>query len=235
MKFQLLVIVATLAWTGLCAVNEPCIGEGGKPGMFSLSSMLAWHHYETNALNSGVCIEASKCTSSGGKSISNACPKDAKDVKCCTKPTCGTGDNKGKGNCSWQSDCAGSSISNQCPGPAQMKCCLSSGNGFGGYSSPKIPPVGACKRVAVDGAGKIVKQFPGRVRQVFCTRDCKPGDRPSDHCTGKATDMMCSDGGGVSFFSLAIFFFLHLIHLSHPRPFSPSTSCPCFLLFPKPP
>jgi hypothetical protein len=78
-----------------------------------------------------------------------------------------------------------------------MKCCLNSAEGFGGYSDPKIPPVGACKRVAVDGAKKIVEQFPGRVRQVYCIRDCKPGDRPSDHCDGKATDMMCSDAGGV--------------------------------------
>jgi hypothetical protein len=33
---------------------------------------------------------------------------------------------------------------------------------------------------------------------VFCIRDCAcPGT--SDHCCGLATDMMCSDAGGVSF------------------------------------
>jgi hypothetical protein len=78
-----------------------------------------------------------------------------------------------------------------------MKCCSSSATGFGGYGAPAIPSVGACKSVAVSGAQKVVAAWPGRVRQIYCTRDCAcPGT--SDHCCGKAIDFMCSDGGGVS-------------------------------------
>lgn len=58
--------------------------------------------------------------------------------------------------------------------------------------------MGACKKVAVDGAKKVVAQFPGRVREIGCVRDCACGSNPSsDHCCGKATDLMCSDAGGV--------------------------------------
>ncbi|MBE3046088.1 hypothetical protein IMZ48_26825 [Candidatus Bathyarchaeota archaeon] len=78
-----------------------------------------------------------------------------------------------------------------------MQCCSSAEDGFGGYEAPKVPEVGACKAVAVEGAQKIVAQFPGRTREIFCTRDCEDGST-SEHCTGKAMDMMCADGGGVS-------------------------------------
>ena len=88
-------------------------------------------------------------------------------------------------------------MTGQCPGPSQFKCCSSTATGFGGYSAPSIPAVGACKSVAVNGAKAIVAAWPGRVREIGCVRSCAcPGD--SDHCCGKATDMMCSDGGGVS-------------------------------------
>ncbi|KAF9764353.1 hypothetical protein IL306_002820, partial [Fusarium sp. DS 682] len=117
------------------------------------------------------------------------------NVKCCSKPRCRNGPS---GNCRWASDCAGSSSpSNLCPGPAAFKCCNSSAPGFGGYLAPRIPTVGACKKVAVDGAKKIVAKFPGRVREIGCKRDC-PCTPDHDHCCGKATDMMCSDSGGVS-------------------------------------
>jgi hypothetical protein len=142
----------------------------------------------------GVCLTTGECSASGGTTITGACPADPSNVKCCSKPSCNNG---ASGNCRWTSDCAGSSASNLCPGPGGFKCCSSSATGFGGYAAPAIPAVGACKQVAVDGARKIVAAFPGRVRQVFCTRDCVcPGT--SDHCCGKATDMMCSDAGGVS-------------------------------------
>lgn len=128
--------------------------------------------------------------------IAGACPADAADIKCCTKASCS---NTSAGNCRWQSDCAGSSVANQCPGPAQMKCCSSAATGFGGYAAPAFPAVGACKAVAVNGAKTLVAAWPGRVRQIYCTRDCAcPGT--SDHCCGKAIDFMCSDGGGVSYY-----------------------------------
>ncbi|KAI1040151.1 hypothetical protein LB505_012357 [Fusarium chuoi] len=75
-----------------------------------------------------------------------------------------------------------------------MKCCSSAATGFGGYSAPTIPAVGACKQVSVNAAKAVVNQFPGRIREIGCKRDCScPGS--SDHCCGLATDFMCSDAG----------------------------------------
>ncbi|KAI8666178.1 hypothetical protein NCS52_00819900 [Fusarium sp. LHS14.1] len=157
--------------SALAASNEPCYGPNGI---------------------AGVCITDAACTSAGGTSISGACPADAANIKCCSKPSCANG---ASGNCRWTSDCAGSSVTNQCPGPGQMRCCSAGGSGFGGYPAPNIPAVGACKQVAVDGAKKVVAAFPGRVREIGCKRDCScPGS--SDHCCGLATDFMCADGGG---------------------------------------
>ncbi|KAL2138128.1 hypothetical protein VTI28DRAFT_7402 [Corynascus sepedonium] len=165
--FALLSATAVLA-----AVNEPCIGSGGR---------------------AGVCLSTSNCASAGGVTTTGACPADAADIMCCTKASC---ENTSAGNCRWQSDCGGTSVSGQCPGPAQMKCCSSTATGFGGYDAPAFPAVGACQAVAVDGAKKVVAAWPGRVRQIYCTRDCDcPGT--SDHCCGKAIDFMCSDAGGV--------------------------------------
>ncbi|KAI6326874.1 hypothetical protein MCOR34_000637 [Pyricularia oryzae] len=48
-----------------------------------------------------------------------------------------------------------------------------------------------------DGADRIVEAWPGRIRRVYCARDCRCGEG-SDHCCGKATDMMCSDAGGAA-------------------------------------
>ncbi|CAP62338.1 uncharacterized protein PODANS_0_1390 [Podospora anserina S mat+] len=169
MQIKSLALFATAA---LAAVNEPCVGSGGR---------------------AGVCVTTSTCSSSGGITIDGACPSDASNVKCCTKASCPNGS---AGNCRWASDCAGSTLTGLCPGPAQMRCCSSSATGFGGYSAPAIPAVGACKAVAVEGAKKVVAAFPGRVRQIYCTRACAcPGT--SDHCCGKAIDYMCSDAGGV--------------------------------------
>jgi hypothetical protein len=137
-------------------------------------------------------VTTSSCSSIGGVTITGACPTDPDNVKCCSKTSCGSG-----GNCRWNSDCAGTRASNLCPGPGSFQCCSSSAQGFGGYSSPTIPAVGACKQKAVNGAKAIVAAFPGWIREIGCIRNCAcPGD--SDHCCGLATDMMCSDAGGVS-------------------------------------
>ncbi|KAL2683014.1 hypothetical protein Neosp_007476 [[Neocosmospora] mangrovei] len=131
-------LVPLLLPSALAASNEPCYGPNGI---------------------AGVCITDAACTSAGGTSISGACPADAANIKCCSKPSCANG---ASGNCRWTSDCAGSSVTNQCPGPGQMRCCSAGGTGFGGYPAPNIPAVGACKQVAVDGAKKVVAAFPGR-------------------------------------------------------------------------
>ncbi|KAH8647864.1 hypothetical protein BX600DRAFT_530854 [Xylariales sp. PMI_506] len=81
-------------------------------------------------------VENGQCTGAGGAPaggsyISNACPGTPNDVKCCTKPTCGSG-----GNCRWTSQCAsGNTISNQCPGPSNFKCCLPASSGGSSSSS----------------------------------------------------------------------------------------------------
>lgn len=170
---SLVTVVAVVGFVG-ATVNEPCYGPSGAEG---------------------VCLTTSACSSGGGSAINGACPWDAADVKCCSKTTCGSGSPQ---NCRWTSDCTGTTVANQCPGPAGFKCCSAGGTGFGGYAAPVIPGVGGCKQVAVDGAKKIVAAWPGRIRQIYCTRDCTCGVDDSDHCCGKATDMMCSDAGGTA-------------------------------------
>lgn len=152
-------------------LDGPCTGKGNAPG---------------------VCVATSKCSSSGGTFISNACPGTPNDVKCCTKTQCSS-----NGNCRWTSSCNGSTVSNQCPGPASFVCCVPQATSGAGYPPPALPLVGACKAKAVSGAGIIVKGNPGKVRQIYCTRKCECGKDPSDHCCGMATDMMCSSAGGV--------------------------------------
>lgn len=204
MKISNLFTLASLAVVSRAATNEPCVGEGGAAGKSpsSQTSVCSTPNtslpppFRSSLLNTaqGVCLGTSACSDAGGTSTVGACPGDAADVQCCTKTKC---DNGESGNCRWQSDCDGEAAEGQCPGPSQMMCCSSDAQGFGGYEPPKVPEVGdACKAVSVEGAQKILDEFPGRVREVFCTRDCEDGNS-SDHCTGKAMDMMCADGGGV--------------------------------------
>lgn len=87
------------------AVDGPCTGAGGAPG---------------------VCISTSSCTSGGGSYISNACPGTANDIKCCVKTSCASG-----GNCRWTSQCSGTTQSGLCPGPSNFKCCTGSSSGGG--------------------------------------------------------------------------------------------------------
>ncbi|EXJ55516.1 hypothetical protein A1O7_08444 [Cladophialophora yegresii CBS 114405] len=148
-------------------VNGACTGSGGAPG---------------------VCISTSSCISAGGKYISGACPGTPEDIKCCNKTACGTGN---KGNCRFTSSCSsGNTETNQCPGPANFKCCMPAGSG------PQLPSTSSgCKQKAIDGAKAIVNAFPGKVKEIGCIRNC---DDPSssDHCTGMATDMMVTEAGG---------------------------------------
>ncbi|KAL8858866.1 MAG: hypothetical protein Q9178_004544 [Gyalolechia marmorata] len=150
-------------------VDGPCTGAGGAPG---------------------VCISTASCSADGGTSITGACPGTPTDIRCCTKTSCGNG-----GNCRFSSQCSTNTLSGLCPGPADFKCCVPGGTSSG-YPTPAIPPVGACKQRAVDGAKKVVAALPGTVRQIYCTRDCAcPGT--SEHCCGLAIDYMCSSAGGV--------------------------------------
>jgi hypothetical protein len=62
-------------------------------------------------------------------------------------------------------------------------------------SGPTLPTTSSgCKQKAIDGAKAIVNAFPGKIKSIGCIRKC---DDPSssDHCTGKATDMVVAEGG----------------------------------------
>ncbi|KAL8941041.1 MAG: hypothetical protein Q9216_002488, partial [Gyalolechia sp. 2 TL-2023] len=152
-------------------VNGPCTGAGGAPG---------------------VCIPTADCTSKGGTHIQFACSGLPADIRCCTKTSCGSG-----GNCRFSSSCSGNTLTGLCPGPTDFKCCVPGTSGGGGtFPPPRIPAVGACKANAVSGAQKTVNAHPGKIREIFCTRDCAcPGS--SEHCCGLAIDFMCSSAGGV--------------------------------------
>ncbi|KAI4193247.1 MAG: hypothetical protein LQ348_002915 [Seirophora lacunosa] len=124
----------------------------------------------------GVCISTADCTADGGTHILNACPGLPDNIRCCTKA---------------------STLTGLCPGPTDFKCCLPGTSPSGGFPAPRIPGVGACKAIAVSGAQKVVNALPGRVREIFCIRDCACSSSSSEHCCGKAIDYMCTSGGGV--------------------------------------
>lgn len=155
----------------------------------------------------GVCVENADCEANGGTAIDGACPWDSATVRCCSKKPCLA--SGAASSCAWKSDCAGSTSSGLCPGGSQVLCCDSLENGQGGYPAPAIPSVGACQQTAVDGAATVSGQFPGRVREIFCTRDCDCSTNPtSDHCCGMAIDFMIADGGGVSDPPLSVLVFV---------------------------
>ena len=123
------------------------------------------------------------------------CPNLPEDIKCCTKPACGASN---AGNCRLTSSCdSGITETNKCPGPDSFKCCMpsSSSGGDDGYPTPTFPSSSSgCKSVAIAGAKTIVEQFPGKVKEIGCIRDCGSGET-SDHCVGMATDLMVGEGG----------------------------------------
>ena len=172
-------------------VNAACTGAGARPG---------------------VCIPTGQCSSGGGTSIVGACPGTPANIRCCTKASCANG-----GSCQWTNQCSGTTQSGLCPGPTNFQCCLAGtgtspnpgGPGVGPFPPPRIPSVGACQLSAVNGARALVAQFPGKVREMGCKRDC-PCPSNSEHCCGLAIDYMCSPAAGVSFFWILV-----------PRPTSP--------------
>lgn len=156
---------------GALAVNDPCTGAGGAPG---------------------VCISTSACANKGGTSISGACPGTPADIKCCSKTMCGT---DSLGNCRFESSCAsGITESGQCPGPSAFKCCMPPGT----IPQPRLPSRSSgCQQVSIDAAKAMIDQFPGVVKRIDCIGDdahCLPTPH-SDHCGGYAVDMMVNVNG----------------------------------------
>lgn len=122
MRAQMLFPAFLFAITAQASVSFPrsvkngeCIGAKGAPG---------------------VCVATTSCTSAGGTYISNACPGTPENIKCCVKTSCGSGGQNG--DCRWTSQCGAgrTTISNQCPGPANFKCCVDAA----GPSTPADPP-----------------------------------------------------------------------------------------------
>lgn len=177
-------------------LNGPCSGAGSAPG---------------------VCISTSSCEAGGGQHILNACPGTPDNIRCCTKASCGTG-----GSCGPTSSCAGTAVAGFCPGPTSFQCCEGGGDSGDapappleeeeeeappapappadagdnpGFAAPKIPAVGDCKAVAVEGAQVISGAFPGRIAEIGCKRACACAKGNSNHCCGLANDLMTSKLG----------------------------------------
>jgi hypothetical protein len=67
-----------------------------------------------------------------------------------------------------------------CPGPANFKCCVNGPSG----QIPKIPE-NKCQRHVIDAGYKILKNFPGYVKVVWCY-----ANKPGEHGKGLALDFM---------------------------------------------
>ena len=75
---------------------------------------------------SGWCTNTSTCTSKGGSYVSNKCPNDPADVKCCRKSVTVNGQS---GRCLATQSCSTSTLSGYCPGGNNVKLCLDGGGG----------------------------------------------------------------------------------------------------------
>ncbi len=142
---------------------------------------------------SGICVATGDCTDKGGSYVDDKCPNDPYNIKCCTNNKCGPDKN---GRCQFtSSSCSGTYISNYCPGADDFKCCVPDGSSGGPYPIPNFPSTSSgCKSTAIAGAKAIVKEFPGKIKEIGCIRSCSDPSS-SDHCTGMATDMMVALGG----------------------------------------
>lgn len=115
----------------------------------------------------GVCVSTGSCAASGGTSTKGFCPNDPADVRCCTKPVCGTSG----GTCKDVNACeSGNTVTGLCPGPASFKCCLPKP----GLQPPKPaqPPKPSantnCPASTVSaGTVSLVKNFEGFVPNVY--------------------------------------------------------------------
>lgn len=146
----------------------------------------------------GVCIDYNDCSAGGGTSVVGKCPGTPDNIRCCTKTSCGSG-----GNCRWIDQCTGTTQSGLCPGPTNFKCCFPSG----GTCTAKTTLVSGCTTVAINGGNAIARRFPCQVLEIGCKRNCAD-PTSSDHCVGKATDLMVTAYGvRVASASLSIFAF----------------------------
>ena len=124
---------------------------------------------------SGICIDSSKCSSYGGKTYSGKCPSDPNNIKCCDNIPCKGSDGR-TGTCSFS--CSGDTVTGQCPGGTDFKCCI--GGGGGGdddYYGPCRGGGGACinSDTVTCETSFVTGKCPGG-NSVKC---CVAGEKPS--------------------------------------------------------
>ncbi|KAL8922151.1 MAG: hypothetical protein Q9208_005346 [Pyrenodesmia sp. 3 TL-2023] len=133
--------------TALAAVNGPC-SVNGTPG---------------------VCLRTADCNN-GGTSTAGFCPNDPTDVKCCTKPSCGSG-----GNCRFTSSCTGTTLAGQCPGPTDFKCCVPTNGGGGGTAtSHELSANGAAFIAGFEGFEPDFYRDAAGVKTIGYGHACQP-------------------------------------------------------------
>ncbi|RPA78103.1 hypothetical protein BJ508DRAFT_416722 [Ascobolus immersus RN42] len=114
MKLSVVLSLLSLAATGMAAIGDSCASGYGT----------------------GTCKTDANCT--GGFNVVGKCPNDPSSVKCCVPSTCSTP--SGSGICrNTGKSCSGTYYSGYCPGPSDIKCCVtSSGGGDGGSNLPGL-------------------------------------------------------------------------------------------------
>ena len=121
---------------------------------------------------SGICIDTGTCTSYGGTYSSGNCPGDPEDVKCCDNISCKSSDGR-TGTCSFT--CSGDTVSGQCPGGSDFKCCL--GSSEGDYYGPCYGGGGAC--INIDTVSCETSYVSGKCPGGTSIKCCVAGDKPS--------------------------------------------------------
>ena len=139
----------------------------------------------------GICIDSSKCSNYGGKTYSGKCPSDPNNIKCCDNIPCKGSDGR-TGTCSFS--CSGDTVTGQCPGGTDFKCCI--GGGGGGDDDY----YGPCR----GGGGACINSDTVTCETSFVTGKC-PGGNNFKCCLGgggggggdgKKYYGPCSGGGG---------------------------------------
>ena len=71
----------------------------------------------------GICLDSGQCKSVGGTAYFDNCPNDLSNVKCCENIPCKSDDGR-NGTCAFSTECNGESVSGNCPGESDFKCCI---------------------------------------------------------------------------------------------------------------
>ena len=168
----------------------------------------------------GICVPSANCTGDGVTFIDDACPGHGEDIKCCSSLTFGDDgdyreDNESIADNEDSEDSEDSQDFDDADGQTLNKRA---------FPTPRLPTLASgCKSIAIEGARKIRAQFPGRIKEIGCKRDCSISGEVSEHCTGMANDLLVSSAWGVSsssvlsFVSYMLFCSVVLSSIANPR------------------